>query len=322
MAQKYYKYTVPPEMIRTARMVDLPAYIAARQGIECKQVRPGVEWSCGEGYHKLSISKERDGHYIWHRWYDGIGDDAIQYVMEYEGKSWLDAVSILYDFAGGIPVSLSQSSAPSLAMNRQEKKTQPKEFRLPPANGDDRRVRAWLTVTRRISDGVYQAFAAKKLILEEPIHHNAMFVGYDTQGIARHANLRGTSTGQRGRSFRLDQRGSDKRYSFHWVGTDENLYIFEAPVDLLSYITLNPRGWQDHSYTALCGTSTEAVEQFLADHPNIRFCHACLDNDEAGRIWNSRLVALCREKGIDCEILVPRHKDWNEDLIEGNGGTT
>ncbi len=320
MPQKYYKYTIPPEMIQTARNVDLPAYIAARQGMECKQLRPGAEWSCGEGYHKLSISKMKDGHYIWNRWYDRIGGDAIQYVMEYDGKSWLDAVSILYDFAGGVPVPLSSAPTPPPAAQQQKKKNRP-EFHLPPANGDDRRVRAWLTITRKISDAVYQAFAAKKLILEEPIHHNAMFVGYDAQGIARHANLRGTTTGQRGRSFRMDQNGSDKRYCFHWVGTDEKLYIFEAPVDLLSYITLNPRGWQDHSYTALCGTCTEAAEQFLTDHPNIRYCHACLDNDDAGRAGNSRLVALCQEKGVDCEILASKYKDWNEDLMLRNGGT-
>ena len=31
--------------------------------------------------------------------------------------------------------------------------------------------------------------------------------------------------------------------------------MFEAPIDMLSYISMNPHQWQEHSYVACCGTS-------------------------------------------------------------------
>lgn len=308
----HYKYTVPEAVIRTARMVDLPAYIQARHGLECKPERNGKRWSCGEGFHKLSISQDTDGHFVWHRWYDGTGGDAIQYVIEYENKPWLDAVFQLYDYAGGKPVTLAQLPPP--APKRQEKK-KPPEFKAPVANKDSCRVMAWLTKTRGIDAHVVIAFMRQKLIYESAIHHNAVFIGTNPQGVPRHANLRGTSTGKQGRSFRINEEGSDGRYSFQWRGKGGDLYVFEAPVDLLSYITLRPANWPYNSYLAMCGTTTDALVQALQDNPKLQRVHLCLDNDEAGQLGNERLAAICREQGRAWEVLTPLHKDWNDDLL-------
>lgn len=51
-----------------------------------------------------------------------------------------------------------------------------------------------------------------------------------------------------GKSYRGNIEGSDPRCSFHWVGTSDRLYVFEAPIDLLAFLTLYPDGWQQHSY--------------------------------------------------------------------------
>lgn len=61
---------------------------------------------------------------------------------------------------------------------------------------------------------------------------NAVFVGMDENGVPRHAHKRGTVGGYKGKC-----PGSWPSYSFHWVGTGDKLYVFEAPVDVLSYIT-------------------------------------------------------------------------------------
>ncbi len=312
MSQKSYKYTVPEAVIQTAHMVDLLAYIQARHGLECKLERNGKRWSCGEGFNKLSISQEPDGHFVWNRWYDHMGGDPIQYVIEYENKSWLDAVFQLYDYAGGKPVTLT-AIAPQPA-KQQEKKKRP-EFRTPVANKDSCRAMAWLTKTRGIDPYVVIAFMREKLIYESAIHHNCVFLGTDPQGVPRHANLRGTSTGKQGRGFRINEDGSDGRYSFQWRGKGSDLYVFEAPVDLLSYITLHPANWPYNSYLALCGTSMEALSQALTDNPKIQTVHLCLDNDEAGKKGNNRLAAICQEMGRSWRIRIPVHKDWNDDLL-------
>lgn len=115
-----------------------------------------------------------------------------------------------------------------------------KQFALPPANQTMRRTYAYLLQERLISRDILSAFAHKKLIYESrelskdkmKEYRNAVFVGFDEHGVARHAHKR--SLYSKGKSYRGNVTGSDPRYSFHWTGTSNQLYVFEAPIDLLS----------------------------------------------------------------------------------------
>ena len=159
------------------------------------------------------------------------------------------------------------------------------------------------------------AFVRKGLVYEDLPYHNAVFVGMDAAGVPRHAHKR--STNSEGKSFRLNVEGSDPAHSFHWVGTSKQLYVFEAPIDLLSYITLHPEGWQRHSYVALCGVSGQALFQRLKDQPDLGEVFLCLDNDQAGRAACKRLTEqLAEQGGYAAERLCPQKKDWNDDLCE------
>ena len=42
------------------------------------------------------------------------------------------------------------------------------------------------------------------------------------------------------------------------ISQQARLYVFEAPIDLLSYI-LHPQDWQAHSYVALCGVGGQSM---------------------------------------------------------------
>ena len=72
-------------------------------------------------------------------------------------------------------------------------------------------------------------FFARGDIYEDAAHHNAVFVGRDEDGIPRYAHSKGTAG-----NFRLDVKGSDKAFNFCYRGEGERLFVFEAPVDLLS----------------------------------------------------------------------------------------
>ena len=63
--------------------------------------------------------------------------------------------------------------------------------------------------------------------------------------------------------------GCDPRYSFRWVGKSNTVYVFEAPIDMLSFISMYQKGWMDHSYVALCGVAEHALMQLLNDAPHI-----------------------------------------------------
>ena len=58
----------------------------------------------------------------------------------------------------------------------------------------------------------------------DPPYHNAVFVGSDEYGTARHAHKRSLYT--QGNSFRRNVEGGDPRCSFHWFGNSGRLYVF------------------------------------------------------------------------------------------------
>ena len=192
-----------------------------------------------------------------------------------------------------------------------EKQVEVKSFALPPASKNMHRVFAYLCKTRSIDRDVVSAFAKAHLIYEDAEYHNAVFVGIGGDGTPRHAHKR--STNSEGKSFRQNVEGSDPKHSFNYTGTDGSLYVFEAPIDLLSYISMYPSDWQSHSYVACCGTSIQSVLEQLR-RQDIDSVYLCLDNDSAGQKAAQRMEAELSERGIYAEIVVPTLKDWNDDL--------
>lgn len=239
-------------------------------------------------------------------WYDHAeerGGHAVSFIQKFYGLNYPEAVSLLLGGDTG-------NAFPAASEKEQE---EPKPFELPPANSDMRRVYAYLVKRRGIDRDIVTAFARAKLLYEDAEYHNAVFVGTDADGVARHAHKR--STNSEGKAFRLNVEGSNPKHSFHHIGTDGRLYVFEAPIDLLSYITLNPENWQEHSYVACCGTSSHPVLELVAQHPEIKAVYLCLDNDEAGHTACKRMEALLEMVGVQTMQLIPFGKDWNEDLL-------
>ncbi|CAN4072738.1 4-hydroxy-2-oxoglutarate aldolase, partial [Dysosmobacter welbionis] len=93
----------------------------------------------------------------------------------------------------------------------------------------------------------------------------------------------------------------------------ERLFVFEAPIDLISFLCLFKKEWQKQSYLSLGGVGEKALLRFLSDRPNIKTVYLCLDSDEAGNDACSRLVKLMPE-GYTVHRLIPLFKDWNEVL--------
>lgn len=153
-------------------------------------------------------------------WYDHEAEEGggpISFVQTFYGLSYPEAVTRLL---GGEKGEVYQ---PAQKKEREE----PKEFALPPANQTMRRLYAYLLQQRHISREILNAFAQKGLIYESrelskdktKEYHNAVFVGIDEHGVARHAHKRGIYT--QGKSYRGNVEGCDPRHSFHWTGTSD-----------------------------------------------------------------------------------------------------
>lgn len=243
------------------------------------------------------------------RWYDHASD---------EGSYVIDLVKRLYNLSFPEAVSLLLGGEQGVEYRQHSKSCEPeqrKPFTLPPAHTDMRRVFAYLIKQRCISREVLSEFAREKLLFEDAEYHNAVFVGFDEKGVARHAHKKSTATGS---AFRINVEGSHPAYSFHYISKNpypHNLFVFEAPIDMLSYISLHPQNWRSASYVALNGVSEQPVLKLLERYPQLQRVTLCLDNDEPGRKAASRIHKILKEQGFeDVAYDVSAHKDWNEDL--------
>lgn len=238
-------------------------------------------------------------------WYDhaiGRGGGPVSFVRWFYHLQYPDAVTLLLGGETGTVYPAAREKPQEAA----------KPFALPPANHDMRRVYAYLMKQRHISKEVITHFATAGTLYEDAEHHNCVFVGVDEYGIARHAHKR--STNSFGKAFRVNVEGSDPRYSFHMTGSEKSLYVFEAPIDLMSYMTLQPDRWTERNAVACCGTSLHPVRKMLELHPHISMVNLCLDNDGAGQEACGRMETELHKLGILTERCVSQGKDWNEDL--------
>ena len=260
-------------------------------------IREGSEYRLGSN-HSVTV---RDN-----EWYDHAaekGGGPVTFLKEFYGMNYAEAVLALID------KDVSEL-CPQVAAPREKVK---KPFELPPANDTNRRVFAYLLKHRHLDRDVLTTFVRQGLVYEDQKYHNAVFVGMDKDGTPRHAHKR--STNSQGKTFRMTAEGSDFRYAFNWPGASGHLLVFEAPIDMLSFISkFHDSDWQRHSYVALCGTSSQPLLGMLERCPQIDTVHFALDNDQAGQLATRRLAKLAREKGLAVNALVPVLKDWNDDL--------
>ena len=231
----------------------------------------------------------------WFRHSQSKGGYPIDFVMEFFGKSFPEAVQLLTDEAAeGKP----DTCAAAL----------PGEFHLPLHSRTADHAIQYLCSVRGLSKPLVETFLVSGDIYEDEKRHNVIFVGRDRNGTPRYAHVRGTAD-----PFRQDIAGSDKSYGFGYEGSGNQLFVFEAPIDLLSFICLYPQEWQTRSYIALGGASGRALERFLSERKDIQKVFLCLDSDTAGSEACTRLASLIPE---DTAVLrlVPVRKDWNDVL--------
>lgn len=260
----------------------------------------------GEQVKRKGASCLWEKHQVWirdHRWYshyDSAGGFPIGFVRKYFGLGFQDAIAEL----------LGSTQCEPLFPRK-------KELILPEASKTMDHVFAYLMQKRFIARNVIAFFAHNKTLYEDAEYHNCIFVGTDEEGVPRHIHRRGTQG-----SFKQTATGSKAEYSFHHNGVSDTIYVFEAPIDMLAFITLNPDNWQQHSYVALCSVSEKAILHRLQVKPKLRRIILCLDHDSAGISASFHIKEILNAKGYDdVQIQHSENKDWAEDTKALHGIT-
>ena len=230
----------------------------------------------------------------WFRHSQSKGGLPVDFVMEFYGKSFPEAVQMLTGETGEAQPEADPAPSPA--------------FRLPLRNVTNANILNYLTQERKLSPSLVNFFIAAGDIYEDAAHHNVVFVGRDADGHPRYASSRGIRE-----KFRQDAAGAEKVFGFAHRGTDKQLLVFEAPIDLLSFIELFPKNWQQHNYLSLGGVSARALQQFLSERPDVERVFLCLDADKAGENACKRLAGLLPDT-VSVTRIQPCMKDWNDVL--------
>lgn len=231
----------------------------------------------------------------WFRHSQSKGGLPVDFVMEFYGKSFPEAVQMLTGEPGEVQPETDPAHSPA--------------FRLLLRNVTNANILNYLTQERKLSPSLVNFFIAAGDIYEDAAHHNVVFVGRDADGHPRYASSRGINE-----KFRQDAAGAEKAFGFAHRGTDKQLLVFEAPIDLLSFIELFPKNWQQHNYLSLGGVSGKALQQFLSERPDMERVFLCLDADKAGEDACKRLAGLLPDT-VSVTRIQPCMKDWNDVLV-------
>ena len=278
--------TYTQAQIDKANAVDLEKFLRA-QGETL--VRSGKEYRW-KAHDSLTVCGNK-----WFRHSQSKGGFPVDFVMEFYGKSFPEAVQMLTGEPGEVQPEADPAPSPA--------------FRLPLRNVTNANILNYLTQERKLSPSLVNFFIAAGDIYEDSSHHNVVFVGRDADGHPRYASNRGINE-----KFRQDAAGAEKAFGFAHRGTDKQLLVFEAPIDLLSFIELFPKNWQQHGYLSLGGVSSKALRQFLSERPDVERVFLCLDADKAGEDACKRLAALLPDS-VRVTRIQPCMKDWNEVLV-------
>ena len=278
--------TYTQAQIDKANAVDLEKFLRA-QGETL--VRSGKEYRW-KAHDSLTVCGNK-----WFRHSQSKGGLPVDFVMEFYGKSFPEAVQMLTGEPGEVQPEADPAPSPA--------------FRLPLRNVTNANILNYLTQERKLSPSLVNFFIAAGDIYEDGAHHNVVFVGRDVDGHPRYASSRGINE-----KFRQDAAGAEKAFGFAHRGTDKQLLVFEAPIDLLSFIELFPKNWQQHNYLSLGGVSGKALRQFLSERPDVERVFLCLDADKAGEDACKRLAGLLPDT-VSVTRIQPCMKDWNDVLV-------
>ena len=294
---------ISAEDITHAKQLDLLTYLQNYSPQELVRLSPITY--CTREHDSLKISNG-----MWHWFSRGIGGrSALDYLIRVQNQSFQQAVETILGRAAFVPPVSHQQTA--------KRETQ---LQLPKPNSDNRAVTQYLK-ERGIYPEIIRYCLDHKLLYESADYHNAVFLGYDLEGKARYANLRGTRS-----QYKSEATGSNKYFSFSIAVNSSEVHVFEAAIDLLSHATLelmNGHDWRRHHLLSLAGVYMTkrkdvvpvALERYLNDYPQIRTLHLHLDNDEIGRAAAIGIISGLAGKYEVLDKPPQAGKDVNDQLM-------
>lgn len=330
---------VSADIIKKINDIPIIDYIK-KVGIEVKQVS-----SNNPDYFKIP---HNGGTYItpsknvWNCFAMKTGSKSvIQFVQFIDNVSWKEAVDKIVDIYDlqenkkdqKMSFNVEKEKISEITPKKADVLNEKKAFVLPEKAENNKRVFAYLHKSRGIDNDIIQRAYNEKKIYQDAQKGNVIFKVSDNDGNIRGAAWNTTLTSEEHKGKKGFVEGSKRDYPFELRGTNNELYIFESPIDMMSYMTIqqnaNYINIEDSTFIATWGiNSEEMIIKYLEKNPHITDITIGYDNDKIDDTskfhWNygQRAAALLKREleNLDEKYIVqidtPKQKDFNDDLLQ------
>lgn len=279
--------------------------------------------------HDSLVVNSRKNYFSWNS--RNVSGNAVTYLMNVHNLSFQHAVKKINDDLGDN----------ALFSYTKQEPTYPSEF-----NYDVKEVRTtgnvfnYLVHDRKIDPELVQAFIRTDLIKEDS-NKNVVFK-WKENGQLIGANLQGTREIPKDKRIHADRayfkkvlpttkEATNSGFTFT-RGYPEKLYFYEAPIDLLSYFSLNRSKLENCRLKSMDGLKQETVFQTIKNTlkelkengRELESITLCVDNDGAGKKFIDKLkqynLQLKDGRNIPIKIDIPSLPkgqtkwDWNNEL--------
>jgi hypothetical protein len=288
--------------IRQAHRADLIGWL------QCKgeAVKRTGRWWYTEGTDSLRIQGNK-----WYHNSRGIGGNAIDYLVRYQGFSAREAIWQLSQSKenGGVKEKNKTGGTPTA-----------KSFCFADTSlsFDQRRTLAYLVKTRGIPYKSVISQIQDENLFEETTTGNALFPMKNEYGDIVGAEVAGTMSFY-GARFKGVKPGSDLGYGFIVGERCDPQYIlyFESAIDLLSFIAISQRmgkSLKSCLLISMAGLRLSVVRNtFCVFGQTTAIPVICTDNDDAGRRFAHQICSIFPCVLVKCPL--HNYIDWNDQML-------
>ncbi|MBP3621510.1 MAG: toprim domain-containing protein [Lachnospiraceae bacterium] len=310
---------IKKEDVARAKEMDLLTYLQNYEPWELKHIK-------GNFYQTVSHDSLKISNGMWYWWSKGIGGkSALDYLIKVRDIPFQEAVQMII---GNVELKEPIRVEPVKEVK--------KSLVIPEASDTNNRAMSYLS-KRGIDEGILKELYDVGLWYETKDYHNVAFVGVDDAYSIKLVTVRGTVG-----AFKNTVAGSDRHFPVRLVPEMSGEYsirnnvvhLFEAPIDMLSYMTLMKQmgtDYRQHNFIALCGiykpkenleesTVPIGLSQYLKERTYTKTICLHLDNDRAGRESAKALNVILSKKGYTVIDQPPPEgfKDCNDFLMRGS----
>ena len=297
------------EQIKEAANISIFDYIRS-QGYDYKQIGKEVHI---KGYGGLYVNVAENSFFNHSAGKGGHG--CIAFVEYMENKSFRQAMETLVG-EGAVKYEKKEW--------KPEIKEKPTEFIPPEKASTYKNMFAYLVNERMIDNDIISDFIRKGILYQTTSEcvkegktytsNNIVFLHKTDNGEVCGASEQGANSFKR---FKRNYEGTDKDFGFLYKKgdlPDKIVYLFEAPIDLMSFVQLHPEIENAH-FVAMEGLKPTIAEHYIE---NNWLVYSCVDNDAAGKAFNDKLLSKQMEKafGGECEQITVSDREPPIEYLE------